>query len=88
MKKGEKISIDIPDGQIITFGKNSAQCDVCLPLEEIDNEQFQIMNYNGQLYIIDSSNEFPTRIKVLTGKKYRLNTSDFINLGLQQDLLI
>jgi hypothetical protein len=38
--------------------------------------------------MIDESNEFPTRIKVIPGKSYRLNEGDFVNVGLEQDFLI
>jgi hypothetical protein len=38
--------------------------------------------------LVDESNEFPTRIKVLPGKSYRLNEGDFINVGLEQDFLV
>jgi hypothetical protein len=46
------------------------------------------MNYNGKLYIVDQSNNYPTRIKVEPGKKYVINKGDFISFGLKQDLLV
>lgn len=87
LKKGDKKEIEIPDGKIISFGKDPL-CDVQILAEDIDNRQFSIFNFNGKLYLVDESNEFPTRIKVLQGKSYRLNEGDFINIGLEQDLLV
>ena len=62
--------------------------DVQILAEDIDHKQFSLFNFNGKIYIVDESNEFPTRIKVLPGRSYRLNEGDFVNVGLEQDLLV
>ena len=64
--------IEIKEGQILKFGKNES-CFVNIPLDDIDNEQFLLTNYLGGLYLIDCSNNYPTRIKVEADKFYALN---------------
>jgi hypothetical protein len=53
-----------------------------IPLENIDDQQFYIISLNKIGYIIDKSKIWPTRIKALPGKIYRLQKDDFISLGL------
>ena len=50
----------------MSFGKDKA-CDIYIPLKDLDLEQFAIFNRDGALYIVDKSNEYPTRIKVGKG---------------------
>ena len=66
LKKGEEKIMKIQDGQIVSFGKDKA-CDIYIPLKDLDLEQFAIFNRDGALYIVDKSNEYPTRIKVGKG---------------------
>ena len=43
---------------------------------------------NNNIYIVDTSNKFPTRIKVEKGQRFRLQRDDFISIGLDQDIVI
>lgn len=73
LKVGSKpLEFEIKEGQILKFGKNES-CFVNIPLDDIDNEQFLLTNYLGGLYLIDCSNNYPTRIKVEADKFYALN---------------
>ena len=78
---------EVPDGEIYSFGKSDT-CHFTIPVPELDDTQFYVMNFNGKLYLVDCSNEYPTRIKLLPGQKFILNDGDFINIGLEQDVLI
>lgn len=43
---------------------------------------------NENVYLVDKSNKFPTRIQVQTGQKFRLQRGDFLSIGLDQDIAI
>ena len=62
-KKDDERDFEIPEGPIIYFGRDTAS-DFCIPLPDIDNKQFSIYNRDGNLYLVDMSNNYPTRIKV------------------------
>lgn len=87
LKKGEKRILEFEDGEMKTFGKRIS-CEMPIPHEELDEEQFTIYNKNGFCYIVDNSNEFPTRILAVKGKKYKLQREEFFSVGLAQDLYI
>lgn len=87
LKKDEERKIVFEDGAIKSFGKDPS-CDFYIPLEDLDLKQFSIYNRDGVLYLIDESNEFPTRIKVQPGLNYRLNVGDFVSIGLDQDVYV
>ena len=82
LRKKDIKELEVPDGKIVTFGKDATN-DVVILADDIDVKQFSIFNFSGQLYLVDESTEFPTRIKVLPGRSYRLNEGDFINVGLE-----
>lgn len=84
LKLGDTLEFEIKDGEILNCGRKESSY-INIPIEEIDDEQFKLMNFRGNLYLIDCSNKYPTRIKVEAGKFYALNQGDFINLGLEED---
>lgn len=87
LKKDEVREFEIEDGQIINFGK-ARSCEFYIPLKELDKEQFALFNRDGNIYLVDKSTEYPTRIRVSPGKSYRLNQEDFFRVGLEQDMYV
>lgn len=73
--------LTLEDGQMINFG-NSMDNEVHIPVDELDKEQFTLYNRDGHCYLVDKSNNYPTRIKAQNGTLYRLNLEDYISLGL------
>lgn len=69
------------------FGSESIN-EIVIPNENIDPLMFTIFNRNGACYIVDKSENFPTRIKVEHNKRYRLLFDDYISLGLDIDLKV
>lgn len=81
LKKGHEEIFSIQDGEHKYFGSENIN-DFVIPDSEIDQRQFSINHSDGHVYLIDWSNEYPTRIQVDLGKYYRLTRDDYISLGL------
>ena len=52
LKKDEVRTYIIPDGEMKTFGKQLAMVDEHIDMEDVDDQQFAIRNFDGNLYLI------------------------------------
>lgn len=82
LKVGD-FEFDIEDGVIKTFGKD-VSCDYIIPCEEVDSTQFQLQRFGNDILLVDTSNNWPTRIKVDPDKAYKLCEGDYIDFGFCQ----
>eukprot|EP00347_Sterkiella_histriomuscorum_P024254 403331771 len=83
LKAGVTKTFLIEDGKTVNFGGDSL-CDYPIPIpQDIDPFSFSISNKNGNLFMIDRSDEkAQTKLQVDTEIGLRLNTGDFLDIGL------
>ena len=84
LHKDDEKDLILEDGQQMKFGRDPLN-EVVIPLKEgdIDDVQFSIYNRDGMAYLVDQfQTGEATRIKCELNTKYRLNTNDYVSLGL------
>mmetsp|Transcript_23443 Transcript_23443/g.17905 ORF Transcript_23443/g.17905 Transcript_23443/m.17905 type:complete len:267 (+) Transcript_23443:1038-1838(+) len=90
LKKDSEKLLTLEDGQQIKFGRDQLN-EVVIPLKDgdIDDLQFSLYNRDGVVYMVDQfQHGEATRVKCQLKTKYRINTGDYLSLGLSQDIAV